>query len=106
MNIEEELRKLVVCLPFTKAVELCKTDSEVLYQNKKKIQLIEQQTRGVTRLSNINCEIMLRLLLLVVALSSVVGGEITLAGIEFGDNFGQEYLTADNGIAIARTEVN
>ena len=67
---------------------------------------IEQQTRGVTRLSNINCEIMLRLLLLVVALSSVVGGEITLAGIEFGDNFGQEYLTAENGIAIARTEVN
>ena len=52
-----------------------------------------------------NGEIMLRLLSLGVVLSSVAGAEVTLAGIEFGDNFGQEYLTAENGIAIARTEV-
>ena len=49
---------------------------------------------------------MLRLLSLGVVLAPlVIGGEITLAGIEFGDNFGQEYLTAENGIAIARTQV-
>ena len=36
---------------------------------------------------------------------SVIRGEITLSGIEFGDNFGQEYLTGQNGIAIARTKV-
>ena len=52
-----------------------------------------------------NGEIMLRLFSLGVVLSSVVGVEVTLAGIEFGDNFGQEYLTEENGIAIARTEV-
>ena len=41
------------------------------------------------------------------ALSSVMeeGGVSALVGIEFGDNFDQEYLTPQNGIAIARTEV-
>ena len=40
------------------------------------------------------------------ALSSVIEGGVSgLAGIEFGDNFNQEYLTEHNGIAIARTEV-
>ena len=41
------------------------------------------------------------------AVSSVleVGGVSALVGIEFGDNFDQEYLTPQNGIAIARTEV-
>ena len=48
---------------------------------------------------------MFRYLGLGVVLSSVIRGEITLSGIEFGDNFGQEYLTGQNGIAIARTEV-
>ena len=40
------------------------------------------------------------------AVSSVIeGGVSSLVGIEFGDNFNQEYLTDQNGIAIARTEV-
>ena len=40
------------------------------------------------------------------AVSSVLeGGVSALVGIEFGDNFDQEYLTPQNGIAIARTEV-
>ena len=40
------------------------------------------------------------------AVSSVIeGGASALAGIEFGDNFDQEYLTEQNGIAVARTEV-
>ena len=55
-------------------------------------------------MTNINSEIMLRYLGLGVVLSSVIRGEI-IAGIEFGDNFGQEYLTGQNGIALARTEV-
>ena len=54
---------------------------------------------------NINGEIMLRCLGLGVVLSTVIRGGISLAGIEFGDNFGQEYLTAENGIAVATTEV-
>ena len=41
---------------------------------------------------------------LVLALSSV-RGVFALAGIEFGDNFNQDYLTEQNGIAIARTQV-
>ena len=48
---------------------------------------------------------MLRFFVLGAVLSSGVRGETTLAGIEFSDNFGQEYLTAENGIAIARTKV-
>ena len=54
---------------------------------------------------NSNREFMLRYLGFGVIFFSVIRGEITLAGIEFGDNFGQEYLTGQNGIAIARTEV-
>ena len=54
---------------------------------------------------NSNREFMLRYLGFGVILISVIRGEITLAGIEFGDNFGQEYLTGQNGIAIARTKV-
>ena len=54
---------------------------------------------------NSNRQFMLRYLGFGVILFSVIRGEITLAGIEFGDNFGQEYLTGQNGIAIARTEV-
>ena len=43
---------------------------------------------------------------LAMALSSVIeGGASALAGIEFGDNFDQDYLTEQNGVAIARTEV-
>ena len=43
---------------------------------------------------------------LILALSSVrVDGVFALAGIEFGDNFNQDYLTEQNGIAIARTQV-
>ena len=39
-------------------------------------------------------------------LSSVTeGGVSALAGVQFGDNFNQDYLTEQNGIAIARTEV-
>ena len=40
---------------------------------------------------------------LVLALCSVRVS--ALAGIEFGDNFNQDYLTEQNGIAIARTQV-
>lgn len=39
------------------------------------------------------------------ALSSVTGEVSALAGIKFGDNFNQDYLTQQNGIAIARTQV-
>ena len=40
------------------------------------------------------------------AVSSLIeGGVSALAGIEFGDNFDQKYLTHHNGVAIARTEV-
>ena len=42
---------------------------------------------------------------LVLALSSVEGGVSALVGIDFGDNFNQDYLTEQNGIAIARTQV-
>ena len=44
---------------------------------------------------------------LALALSLVIveGGVSTLTGIEFGDNFDQDYLTEQNGIAIAKTEV-
>ena len=44
-------------------------------------------------------------LVLGAVLSSGVRGETNLGGIEFSDNFGQEYLTAENGIAVARTKV-
>ena len=43
---------------------------------------------------------------LILALSSLMeGGVSALVGIEFGDNFNQDYLTEQNGIAIARTQV-
>ena len=43
---------------------------------------------------------------LALALSPAIEGEVSaLAGIEFGDNFDQDYLTEQNGIAIAKTEV-
>ena len=43
---------------------------------------------------------------LALALSPAIEGEVSaLAGIEFGDNFDQDYLTEQNGIAIANTEV-
>ena len=42
----------------------------------------------------------------ILALSSLMEGRVSaLVGIEFGDNFNQDYLTEQNGIAIARTQV-
>ena len=54
----------------------------------------------------VSVNIMLPYLILGLALSSVMEEGVSgLAGIEFGDNFSQDYLTKQNGIAIARTKV-
>ena len=54
----------------------------------------------------VSVNIMLPYLILGLALSSVIEEGVSgLAGIEFGDNLSQDYLTQQNGIAIARTEV-
>ena len=48
---------------------------------------------------------MLPYLILGLVLSSVMEEGVSgLAGIEFGDNLSQDYLTQQNGIAIARTK--
>ena len=43
---------------------------------------------------------------LILALSSVIEREVSgLVGLEFSDNFSQDYITEQNGIAVARTQV-
>ena len=54
----------------------------------------------------VSVNIMWRYFILGLVLSSVIEGGVSgLAGIEFGDNLSQDYLTQQNGIAIARTKV-